>query len=184
VDRQKGVGLVSVLVTRHTADLSDAERHAVRDLLDAAFDGFSNLDWDHALGGQHALVVEDGQVAAHGSLVMRRMLHRGRSLRTGYVEAVAVHPERRGGGHAGTVMAALERLAPAYQLLALSSSTEGLPLYQARGWQLWRGPSAVMSPEGLVPTPGDDGSIFVFAAETDLDLEGSIACDWREGDVW
>jgi aminoglycoside 2'-N-acetyltransferase I len=184
VGRAQAAGLVSVLVSRHTADLSDAERHAVRGLLDQAFDDFSEHDWEHALGGQHALVVEEGRIVAHGSLVMRRMLHGGRSLRTGYVEAVAVHPDRRRFGHASTIMAALERLAPAYDLLALSSSTAGVGLYQARGWRLWRGPSAVVSPEGVVRTPDDDGSIYVLGAGAHIDLEGTIACDWREGDVW
>jgi aminoglycoside 2'-N-acetyltransferase I len=184
VDRAHAAGLVSVLLTRHTAELSEAELHAIRSLLDESFDDFSDHDWDHALGGQHALVVEDGRVVAHGSLVMRRMLHGGRSLRVGYVEAVAVHPDRRRVGHANTVMAALERLAPAYQLLALSSSTAGAPLYRARGWQLWRGPTAVVSPDGVVPTPDDDGSTYVLGAGADIDLDAGIACDWRDGDVW
>ncbi len=175
---------MSVLLTRHTGELSAAELHAVRGLLDEAFDDFTDQDWDHALGGQHALAVQEGLVVAHGALVMRRTLHRGMSLRTGYVEAVAVHPEHRRAGHAGAVMAALERLAPAYELLALSASGEGAALYQARGWQRWRGPSAVLSPKGLVPTPDDDGSIYVFGARVDLDLDDRIACDWREGDVW
>jgi aminoglycoside 2'-N-acetyltransferase I len=184
VVRATGAGLVSVLLTRHTADLSEAELHAVRGLLDAAFDDFTDQDWDHALGGQHALVVEGGLIVAHGSLVMRRMLHRGMSLRTGYVEAVAVHPEHRREGHAGLVMDALEQLAPAYELLALSASDDGAALYRARGWQPWRGPSAALSPKGLVATPDDDGSVYVFAARVDLDLDDGIACDWREGDVW
>ena len=182
--RATGAGLVSVLLTRHTADLSEAELHAVRGLLDDAFGDFTDQDWEHALGGQHALVVEDGLIVAHGSLVMRRLLHRGMSLRTGYVEAVAVHPEHRRAGHASTVMAALESLAPAYELLALSASGDGEALYRARGWQLWRGPSAVLSPKGLLPTPGDDGSIYVFGSRVDIDPDDGIACDWREGDVW
>ncbi len=180
----KGAGLVSVLSTRHTADLTEGELVAVRDLLDVAFDGFTDQDWDHCLGGQHAMVIEEGQVVAHGSVIMRRLLHDGRSLRSGYVEAVAVHPDHRRAGHASAVMAALERLAPAYQVLALSASTDGVPFYQARGWWLWRGPSAVLAPEGLRPTPDDDGSIHILGAGLDLDLEGTLACDWREGDVW
>lgn len=180
----EAAGLVSVLSTRHSAELSEGELHAARDLMDEAFDDFSDLDWDHCLGGQHAMVVEDGRVVAHGSLVMRRLLVGGRSLRTGYVEAVAVHPDRRRRGHASAVMAALERLAPAYDLLALSSSTEGEPLYRARGWEPWRGPTAVLAPEGLVLTPDDDGSLYVLATGADLDLGETVACDWREGDVW
>jgi len=132
----------------------------------------------------HALVLEgDDTVIAHGSLVMRRLLHDQRSLRVGYVEAVAVRADRRRRGHGATVMAALERLAPAYDLLALSASDAGVAFYEARGWSLWRGPSSVITPEGAVPTPEDDGAIYVLGG-TGLDLDGPIACDWREGDVW
>jgi hypothetical protein len=41
-------------------------------------------------GGIDALVREGEAVIAHGSVVQRRLLHSGRALRTGYVEAVAV----------------------------------------------------------------------------------------------
>ncbi len=80
-------------------------------------------------------------------------------------------------------MTALERLAPAYDLLALSASDAGVPFYEARGWSLWRGPTSVISPEGVVPTPDDDGAVYVLGG-TDIDLDGPLACDWRDGDVW
>ena len=175
---------MSVLLTRHTADLTEAELHAVRALLDAAFDDFTDHDWDHALGGQHALVVEGGEIVAHGSLVQRRLLHRGRALRTGYVESVAVDPSRRRARHATVVMDALERLAPAYDLLALSASGDGVPFYRARGWVAWRGPTAVVTSLGIQNTPDEDGSVFVLGARDDIDLDATIACEWREGDVW
>ena len=168
----------------HTAELTVTERAVARALMDAAFHDFTDHDWTHALGGMHALVLEDGRLVAHGSLVMRRLLHEDRSLRCGYVEAVGVHPHARRRGHGSAVMAALEELAPAYDLLALSSSGEGVPLYRARGWSLWRGPSSVMTRSGLVPTPEEDGSLYVLPGATPLDLEAAISCDWREGDVW
>jgi aminoglycoside 2'-N-acetyltransferase I len=173
-------------VTRccHTAQLTDAELAAARALMDAAFDDFTDQDWSHALGGMHALVLDGGRAIAHGALVMRRLLVGGRSLRCGYVEAVAVHPDLARRGLGSVVMASIERLAPAYDLLALSSSEAGLPLYRARGWELWRGPSSVMAPGGLVRTPDEDGSLFVLLGRTPMDLEDEIACDWREGDVW
>jgi aminoglycoside 2'-N-acetyltransferase I len=176
---------MSETVTRrcHTAELTAAELAQVRALMRLAFDDFTDRDWTHALGGMHALVVEDGRLVAHGALVMRRLLHEGRSLRCGYVEAVAVRPDARRRGLGTTVMAALEELAPAYDLLALSSSSEGVPLYLARGWQRWRGRSSVLSPGGLVPTPDEDGSLYVLG-DPGLDLDGEIACDWRDGDVW
>ena len=44
--------------------------------MDDAFEGdFSDEDWDHGLGGIHALVRDEQGLAAHGSVIMRRVLH-------------------------------------------------------------------------------------------------------------
>lgn len=167
----------------HTAEMTPEELAAVRALMDSAFGEFTDHDWDHALGGQHALVVDDGRVVAHGALVMRRLLHADRALRCGYVEAVATSPARSRQGHAATVMAALESLAPAYDVLALSATEAGVLLYEARGWQRWRGPTSVLGPSGVEATPDDDGSVYVLGG-TGLDFDAGLTCDWRQGDVW
>ncbi|GEP36866.1 aminoglycoside 2'-N-acetyltransferase [Nocardioides psychrotolerans] len=173
----------------HTAELAADELAAVRALMEGAFDDFTDHDWSHALGGMHALVVGGAagdDVLAQGSLVMRRLLVAGRSLRCGYVEAVATAPTHRRAGHASMVMTALEGLAPAYDLLALSSSEVAEAFYRGRGWQPWRGPSSVMTPHGTEATPDEDGAILVLAPGPDLglDLDAPITCDWRDGDVW
>ncbi len=165
----------------HTAELTTVELSEARALCDASYDDFDDEDWEHALGGIHALVGERGALLGHGALVMRRLLVAGQWLRCGYVEAVAVDPAHRRRGHGHRVMAALEELAPAYDVLALCSSSDGRVLYEARGWSLWRGPTAALGPDGLLPTPDED-SIYLLAA--DVDLDGQIVCDWREGDVW
>jgi aminoglycoside 2'-N-acetyltransferase I len=177
--------MVTTLRRCHTAELTAAELAEARALCDASFEDFefTDADWSHALGGQHALVFDDGGLVAHGALVPRRLLHAGRSLRCGYVEAVATHPGARRRGYGDAVLAALEELAPAYDLLALSASEAGIPLYEARGWSRWRGPSSVLSPDGVVPTPDDDGSVYVLGGPG-LDLDGELVCDWRDGDVW
>jgi aminoglycoside 2'-N-acetyltransferase I len=56
-------------------------------------------DWEHALGGIHALVWDGGELIGHSSVVQRRLLHHGHALRAGYVEGVGVRPDRRGQGH-------------------------------------------------------------------------------------
>jgi aminoglycoside 2'-N-acetyltransferase I len=95
----------------HTADLSPDELAGARALMYRCFEDLTEPDWEHALGGMHALAYdEQGQLIGHGALVQRRLIHRGRALRTGYVEAVGVDPAHRRRGHAGRLMAELERI--------------------------------------------------------------------------
>lgn len=170
----------------HTSALSAAELRAVRDLLDDAFDGdFGDDDFDHCLGGMHALVSEAGLLVAHGSVVLRRLLHDGRAIRTGYVEAVAVRADRRRAGLGGQVMTALEDLVRGgYELGALSASDAGAAFYAGRGWQRWTGTASAVTPAGLVRTPDEEGAVFVLTVTARLSPQGDLACDWRDGDIW
>ncbi|MFD3512127.1 GNAT family N-acetyltransferase [Streptomyces sp. NPDC058657] len=177
----------TTLRTVHTAHLTPAELTAIRALLDVAFDGdFADTDWDHGLGGMHALITEGGELLAHGSLVQRRVQHRESSLRTGYVEAVVVRADRRREGLGGRIMAALEEIVDrAYALGALSASDAGAALYDARGWQVWPGALAALSPVGLVPLPDEEGSTYVrpAAGRSLPDAGAALIFDWRDGDV-
>jgi aminoglycoside 2'-N-acetyltransferase I len=180
------MGAVADLRIAHTADLDSAAITAARALLDDVFAGeMTEDDWEHALGGMHALLWEGPALIGHASVVQRRLLHRGRALRAGYVEAVAVRADRQRRGHGATMMAALERvLRGAYDLGALGATDEGAQFYAARGWQLWRGPSSALTPAGLRRTPDDDGAIYVFELAVPLDTTAELTCDWRGGDLW
>lgn len=170
----------------HTAHVDAAVLASARTLLEDAFAGrFSEDDWEHCLGGWHALARDEGRLVGHGSVVQRRLLHGGRALRVGYVEGVAVAAGHRRRGHAGELMAVLEDVVRrAYDAGALSASARGAPLYDARGWAVWRGPTSALTPAGVVRTPGDDGLVRVLPVTADLDLDGEITCNWRDGDVW
>ena len=126
------------LRTAHTADLDPVTLQAARALLDEVFNGdLAETDWEHALGGVHALVWDGPALIGHGSVIQRRLLHQGRALRAGYVEAVAVRADRQGQGHGAALMGALERvLRGAYDLGALGSTDEGAGFYAGRGWKL------------------------------------------------
>lgn len=142
-------------------------------------------DWDHALGGIHALVWDGGELIGHASLVQRRLVYDGRALRTGYVEGVGVRADRRREGHGAAMMQALERgVRGAYELGALGASKEGAGFYEHRGWKRWEGPTSALTPSGIVPTPEDDGWIFVLPVSVPLDLSSPLTCDWRHGDAW
>jgi len=170
----------------HTADLDIPTLRAARALLDAVFEGdMTDHDWEHALGGVHALVWEEDELIGHASVIQRRLLHGGRALRTGYVEGVGVRADRRGHGHGAALMEVLERVVRGgYDLGALGATGEAAGFYAARGWSRWRGPTSALTPAGIVRTAEEDGGIYVLAVALPLDLSGELTCDWREGDVW
>ena len=163
------------LRTAHTADLDGAALRAGRALLFAVFDDMTDDDWEHALGGVHALVWEGEELIGHASVIQRRLLHEGRALRTGYVEGVGVRADRRRRGHGSAMMEALERyVRGAYALGALGATDEAARLYAWRGWKRWEGPTSVLTPTG----------VYVLPVTAPLDLAGELTCDWRDGDAW
>lgn len=170
----------------HTADLEGAALRAARDLLDDVFaDSMTEHAWEHALGGIHAVVWDDAELIGHASVVQRRLLHGDRALRTGYIEGVGVRADRRGRGHGATMMDVLERVVSgAYEVGALGAAEGAGSFYEARGWTRWRGPTSALTPNGVLPTPEEDGSIYVLPVTASLDPSGELSCDWRDGDVW
>jgi aminoglycoside 2'-N-acetyltransferase I len=175
----------------HTSDLRADELEEIRALMAAAFgDEFDEHDWQHALGGMHVLVSESGRLAGHASVVQRRVIAGGRTLRCGYVEAVAVLPEFRRRGLGTALTRVCNRIVRgtwqpgAHHLGALGATDAGAALYRANGWRRWEGPLSALTPEGIVRTPEEEGYVYVLEVDEPLDVTGELTCDWREGDVW
>lgn len=170
----------------HTADLDGDTRSDARAMVTEAFGGrFTDQDWQHALGGMHALIWRHGVLIAHGAVVQRRLLHRAASLRCGYLEAVAVRADCRGQGLATAVLDACEQIIRgAYQLGALRSAGPSTRLYTARGWLPWRGPTSVLAPSGPARTADADGTVFVLPVGIEVDTTAELSCDWRDGNAW
>ncbi|MFF0472976.1 GNAT family N-acetyltransferase [Streptomyces sp. NPDC004284] len=170
-----------------THELGAARLRSVRELLDTAFDGdFSDDDWDHTLGGVHAWIEDERGIAAHGAVVQRRAIHRGRSHRVGYVEGVAVRGDLRRRGLGGAVMEELERVIDgAYRFGALGASDDGAALYRARGWRVWEGRLEALGPEGIVHLAEEEGHVFLCPAAGRAlpDPAAPLVFDWRDGDV-
>ena len=106
-----------------TAGLSDSDRIALRRLFDAAYDGdFTDDDFDHALGGWHAIAGNLAAPIAHAAVVARSLFIDTRELRTGFVEAVATLPTHQRTGLGSRVMAAIaDLIRDRFELGALSS---------------------------------------------------------------
>ena len=168
-----------------THELSSAELRALRGLLDEAFDGgFTDDDWDHTVGGLHVVVL-DGAIVSHGSVVERLLVAGDRPLRTGYVEGVATATGHRNRGHAQTVMRAVGGIIRSHHELG-GLSTGLVDYYMRFGWEVWQGPTYVNAPDGPARTAEDDGGVMILRTRftSDLDTTTRLMCDWRAGDVW
>jgi aminoglycoside 2'-N-acetyltransferase I len=176
---------VAELQIAHTAELDPDVLDAGRALLYDVFDDMTDGDWEHALGGVHALVWEGNELIGHASVIQRRLMHGGRALRAGYVEGVGVRADRRRRGHGAAMMDALERvIRQGYDLGALGATDQAAAWYASRGWQLWQGRCFALTPTGVIRTQDEEDCIYVLPGTAPLDLRGELTCDWRDGDVW
>ena len=173
-----------------TPDLTVAETTTIRAFITAAFaedvhGGFTEDDWQHALGGSHFLLELDGRIVGHASVVERAIEVAGRPIRTGYVEAVAIEPGRQRQGLGTRLMADVDaNLDDAFDLGVLGTGSQAF--YERLGWRVWQGPSSVRTTSGEQPTPEEDGYILVFRTRSSppLRLTDPISCEWRPGDAW
>ena len=173
-----------------SSELSAAEIAEIRRLLSDAFgddpeERFEDADWEHALGGVHVVIDDGGAIVAHAAVVERELHVAGRHIRTGYVEAVATSPGRQGEGLGTIVMEAIDEIIGAdYELGALGTGSH--QFYERLGWETWRGPAFVRTPDGDRRTEDDEGYILVLrtARTPALDASAAISCEWRPGDVW
>ena len=173
-----------------TEQLTTHQIASIRELLWAAFaedehGGFSEHDWQHALGGTHFVVEVDGRIVSHAAVVERTLHVAGTPVRTGYVEAVATAPAEQGRGYGSELIRALNDLVERdFELGVLGTGSQ--TFYERLGWRVWHGPSSVLTATGEIATPDDDGYIMYLLTPSSprLDPRAPIACEWREGDVW
>jgi aminoglycoside 2'-N-acetyltransferase I len=170
-------------------ELRPKEVARLRELFSAAWgsdaDGFTDEDWEHAVGGLHFIVEEGGAIVAHASVVERELHTGGHHLATGYVEAVATWPTHQRRGHGSALMREVgDYIDRTFQLGALDTGSPAF--YERLGWVAWKGPTFVRTDTGLIRTTEEDGNVLVRLTPTtpELDPSGPISCDWRPGDVW
>jgi aminoglycoside 2'-N-acetyltransferase I len=158
----------------------------VRQLVfDAFAGGFSEDDWQHALGGWHVIGSEAGTVVSHAAVVPRTIEVGDDSFSTGYVEGVGTRPDRQRQGLGALVMTgAAEVIRRQFAFGVLSTSSQDF--YQHLGWERWQGPTFVRADGKLVRSQEEDDGIMVlrFGPSEEVDLTAAISCDSRSGDDW
>src|SRR6266496_5418507 len=171
-----------------SAELSPAEWSTLTDLCIAAFKEPWDDYWESIGPGLHVIADEPGRgIVAHAAIVDRLLYPGDAVLRSGYVEAVAVAPDRQGRGLGSSVMEAINGLIDArYELGALGTGRHSF--YGRLGWVTWQGPTWIRERDGtLRRSPDEDDDIMVRLTPMtppQLDLSGPIAVDWRPGEVW
>jgi aminoglycoside 2'-N-acetyltransferase I len=122
---------------------------------------------------------------AHAAVVQRTLVAGDRPLSVGYVEGVATRRDSRHRGHATRAMRTVGSIiARDYDLGTLSTGVA--ELYTPLGWEPWRGPTYVQTPDGRMRTADEDDAVMVLRTNQtrEIDLTAELTCDWRAGDVW
>ena len=177
------------VAVRHvrTPDLAAPDLAQLLDLFHACWPegDFSADDIAHAMGGVHWLVEARGRIVGHASVVPRLLEADGVPMTTGYVEAVATHPDWRRRGIASRLLTlANDHIAATFELGALSTDLH--LVYQRVGWERWHGPTYVRTDGGPVRTEDEDDGIMILRTPRTPPLTGTeaLSCEWRAGDAW
>lgn len=175
------------LVVVPSAQVDAAQRQALRELWDRAFRGaFTDDDADHAFGGVHVLGSDGDRLVGHASAVPRRLrFGDGPWCEVGYVEAVAVDPERQGEGLGRCVVQRLHDEIGRRWPVALLSTGRATGFYLRLGWERWEGRSLTLTADGAVPD-GEHGGLLVLRLQPGVvrDPSVDVTCEDRSGDAW
>jgi aminoglycoside 2'-N-acetyltransferase I len=172
------------LEVARVAELSAAQKAEIIALCTAAYEENFDRIFELLPNSTHVLARLNGTLVSHVAWVTRWLQPEGLPpLQTAYVEAVATAPEWQGRGFATAALSETAARIGDYDLGALSPSDAAF--YERLGWELWRGPLAVRTETGLLPTPDDEEVMILRLPRTPpLDVTARLTAEWREGDAW
>jgi aminoglycoside 2'-N-acetyltransferase I len=136
-------------------------------------------------GGRHFLGYRQGELVSHAVVTTRWMQPEGYPLlKTAYVDAVSTHPDHEGKGFGSAVMRSLaEGIEGDYEIGGLE--TDRASFYERLGWEVWRGPLAGRSEDGVVPTPDQTGVMVLRLFRTpSLDVNSALTIECQENRIW
>ncbi len=170
-----------------TEELDATARNAIVNVCIAAHqeEDFKKLFSYVSSGGWHFLGFAGEKLVSHASVSTRWLQPKGHPLlKTAYVDAVATLPASQGRGYGSAVMRDLaRRIDGAYVIGCLE--TERVGLFERLGWELWRGPLAGRSEQGLIPTPEQQGIMVLRLSQTPpLQLESLLTIEDQGVRIW
>src|SRR5713101_5574572 len=175
-----------VLLSIPTEELTAEQRSSVIEVCIAAHnkEDFKNLFSYIPSGGRHVLAFLDADLVCHAVATTRWVQPGGLDvLKTAYIDAVSTLPSRQGCGYGSESMRRLADDIGDYEIGCLQNDKPGF--YARLGWELWRGPLAVRTNYGLIPTPDQRGVMVLRLPKTPpLDLDGGLSIERQPARIW
>jgi aminoglycoside 2'-N-acetyltransferase I len=176
----------SITSTR-TEDLDSPTRASIIEVCIAAHqeEDFKNLFSYIPSGGWHFLAYREDELVSHAVVTTRWLQPEGQPLlKTAYVDAVATLPTYQGFGYGSALMRQLAREIDAEYIIACLE-TERISFYERLDWEVWRGPLAGRSEDGLIPTPQQTGVMILRLSQTPaLDVNQGLSIECQPGRIW
>jgi len=171
---------------QRTKELDNAARLTVVRLCIDAFqdDDFESLFSFLPPDGLHVLGYLGEQLISHAVVTTRWLQPENMSvLKTAYIDAVATSPAYQGRGFGSATMRHLATLISEYDIACLE--TDRVSFYARLGWELWKGPLAGRTENGLIPTPEQEGVMILRLPRTpSLNPEGLLTIECQEARIW
>ena len=170
-----------------TEELDADTRTAIVNLCVAAHqeEDFKNLFSYVPSGGLHFLAFQGEQLVSHALVTTRWLQPAGQALlKTAYVDAVATLPTHHGQGHGSALMRHLASTIDGEYIIGCLE-TERIEFYEQVGWEVWRGPLAGRSEQGLIPTPEQNGIMILRLSQTPaLNLDSTLTIECQDERIW
>jgi aminoglycoside 2'-N-acetyltransferase I len=175
------------IISFKTEELEADPRDAIINLCVLAHqeEDFKNLFSYVPSGGWHFLGFQEEGLVSHALVTTRWLQPQGHPLlKTAYIDAVATLPIAQGRGHGSTLMRHLaSSIESEYTIGCLETEVAGF--YQPLGWELWRGPLAGRSEQGLIPTPEQKGIMVLRLSQTPaLNLDSTLTIECQAERIW
>ena len=171
-----------------TEELDTDTRAAIINLCVIAHqeEDFKNLFSYVSSGAWHFLAFQGEELVSHAIVTTRWLQPEGYSLlKTAYIDAVATLPIAQGRGHGSTLMRHLAKRIDGEYMIGCLETEDRVGFYERLGWELWRGPLAGRSKQGLIPTPEQKGIMVLGLSQTPpLNLESLLTIECQDERIW
>lgn len=170
-----------------TEELNAGTREAIVNLCVIAHheEDFKNLFSYVPSGGWHFLAFQGEQLVSHAMVTTRWLQPEGHPiLKTAYIDAVATLPTAQGHGHGSVLMRHLANKIDGEYIIGCLE-TERVEFYKRLGWEIWRGPLAGRSEQGLIQTPEQKGIMVLRLSQTPpLNLDSLLTIECQDERIW